>query len=411
MKTADFHYEIPDALVAQQPQDIRDASRLLVYDRASRLAQDCAFCDLPALVRMLKEKSGARRILFIANDSRVYPARVRIRRATGARGEVFVLRPQGDGPWDCLLRPLKKLRLGEVLLADGAGEPLFRVESLAPPRVVLVDPSADMQSVLARHGEMPLPPYIDRDPGRGGAQTLTMETMASRRRLDGERYQTVYAGTDAGSAAAPTAGLHFTPALMDECRAAGAQFAFVTLHVGLGTFAPVQTEELEDHPMHEEWVCVPASLAASLEEERAARARGEQPSDLIIFVGTTALRAVESFCRAGDAAKPGVWFPTRLFLRPSAGDGTQTRVTPVLGDALITNFHQPQSTLVMLIAALIGADAWRPLYEHAIAERYRFFSYGDASLLLFTDAVSGIGPLESVSSKTLPAHPTNTGPQ
>lgn len=382
MKTSDFAYALPPELIAQEPTADRDASRLLVYHALSHAFQDALFANLPSFVEGLLRGTGAKRVLFVANDSRVYPARVRVRRSSGARGEVFLLRPQGEGPWECLLRPLKKLRVGEVLFFDDpcgeAGPAVFRVESLDPPRVsVAVAPEHSPQSLaatLARFGEMPLPPYIGRDPQKPG--------QGGHGALDAQRYQTVYAGADAGSAAAPTAGLHFTTEIMDACRQAGADFAFVTLHVGLGTFAPVQTERVDDHAMHEEWACVPSSVASRLDAETKRRADGLPPEELVVFVGTTALRAVESFLRRSDL-EPGTWFSTKLFLRP---DGLNARVRPRAGDALLTNFHQPESTLVMLVAALVGVDAWRPLYEHAVKARYRFFSYGDASLLLFGEA-------------------------
>jgi S-adenosylmethionine:tRNA ribosyltransferase-isomerase len=390
MKTSEFSYDLPADLVAQEPAASRDASRLLVYHAASRTLQDAAFGNLPQLVSELRERTGAKRVLFIANDSRVYPARVRVRRASGARGEVFVLRPLGEGPWECLLRPLKKLRIGETLFLDTASlddsVAVFRVESLCPPRVSVV-PSAEGQAqslsdTLQRFGEMPLPPYIGRDPRKEG--------QGVHGKLDAVRYQTVYAGTEAGSAAAPTAGLHFTPEIMEACCRAGAQFAYVTLHVGLGTFAPVQTEDVDDHAMHEEWACVPDDVALRLEAERMRRAAGLPPEEITVFVGTTSLRAVESFLRRSDV-QPGTWFSTRLFLKPEAAAEQSSahcpRVLPRAGDALLTNFHQPESTLIMLVAALVGADAWRPLYAHAVNARYRFFSYGDASLLLLSEAL------------------------
>lgn len=441
MKTTDFAFETPAHLVAQEPTAERDASRLLVHHAAANAVEDAMFSQLPAIVARLRELSGAQRVVFVANDTRVYPARVRVRRATGARGEVFLLRPRGEGPWECLLRPQKKLKDGEDLHADGEGGPgtaLLRIVSVDPPRVEIASEfleanfasstraaadtgprsEAALAALLAAQGEMPLPPYIERDRERDGARD-------AHARLDLQRYQTVYAGGDAASAAAPTAGLHFTPGVMEACREAGADFTFVTLHVGLGTFAPVQTDDIEDHPMHEERACVPAELASRLRAELEYRAQvsrrepgpvstngaageptGLSPRELFVCVGTTALRTVESFLRVDEGGQEdlaGRWFSTRLFLHPGA-DGV--RIRPRLCDALLTNFHQPQSTLAMLVAALVGVDAWRTLYAHAIAAEYRFFSYGDANLLLLDDTLGSGRTLVGAMPAHLGAAPT-----
>lgn len=391
MKTSDFDYDLPAALVAQTPAAKRDASRLLVFHKGTRAVEDAGFSDLPAVVRALREATGARKVLFVANDSRVYPARVRVTRVSGARGEVFLLRVEGQGPYECLLRPLKKLRVGETLHLEAGGEPAFRVESLDPP-LVSVEGGGAVLPFLEAHGEMPLPPYIERDPKKAADTRAAAGGTASRfADLDAERYQTVYAGTAVGSAAAPTAGLHFTPAIMDACRAEGAEFRYVTLHVGLGTFAPVQAGDPADHEMHEEWCVVPANVASALREARHEAARGETGT-IVVFVGTTSMRTVESWFRSG--APEDTWFPTKLFVYPGAPDAVPPEAGPsaplTVGDAILTNFHQPGSTLVMLVAALAGERAWRPLYEHAIAQRYRFLSYGDSGLLLFSRRLSSV---------------------
>ena len=412
MKRELFNFIVPEHLIAQTPSERRDGSRLFVANAHTQQVSHARFVDLPEILAQffnltpphstehgeLANHVGERterRLLVVANDSRVYPARVRIQRKSGARGEVFLLETGDRESYRCLLRPLKKLNVGETLYADGTNIPLFCVEDLQEPRVSPLEKS--LVEILEKFGEMPLPPYIKSDP-------LQVKRDAG---LDKERYQTVY-NNQTGSAAAPTAGLHFTPDIIASCKAKGIDFSFVTLHVGLGTFAPVQTDNVADHPMHEEFCSVPFATAQLLCEHL-------EKGWPIAFVGTTSLRTVESFFRkqilgtceqfnpnlrslVQARAKEGslraallpaadAWFGTRLFVRPEMARDLDSptgfeRVNTACADALITNFHQPESTLAMLVAALVGYDFWKEMYGQAVAENYRFFSYGDSSLLL-----------------------------
>lgn len=433
MKTSLFRYELPEKLIAQFPEDRRDASRLLIANAAQGTLADARFADLPTILA----RTGPR-VLLVANDSRVYPARVRVRKSTGARGEVFLLETGEKADYACLLRPKKKLSVGEILYADSEPElvsghanrpqstgsdggslvPLFRVESLDPPRVSLAS-GTSLATVFNEYAEMPLPPYIERDPTRldatrsgGGGGSAPLNKGASQadsptqraHRIDKERYQTVYAKSE-GSAAAPTAGLHFTPDLMQACARQGVEFAFVTLHVGLGTFAPVQTEDIEEHLMHVEHFSLPAVTCEKILEFM----RLGLP---IVFVGTTSLRAIESFfrrvlpfegvetsehrrarLRALSQAQPhaleamcaplvNILQPTDLFIRMAS---LNEKVWPSVGNALLTNFHQPESTLAILVASLLGYEFWKKAYAHAVFNQYRFLSYGDSSLLWFEE--------------------------
>jgi len=313
MRTAELDYDLPPELIAQRPLERRDESRLLVADRASGEVRHRLFCDLRSEL-----PDGA---LVVVNDTRVIPARIRVRRETGGEAEVLLLEPMEDGLWEALARPTRRLRagtrLGPVELVEhrGGGRWLVRLEG--PPA-----------------GEAPLPPYIT-------------EPLA-----DAERYQTVYA-EDPGSAAAPTAGLHFTPELL-----AGLDVERVTLHVGLDTFRPVTAEDLAGHEIHSERYRVEPD---AWERIRAA--------ERVVAVGTTTVRVLESLAR--DAPLEG---RTELFITP----GFDFRRV----DALVTNFHLPRSTLLALVMAFAGVEETRRLYRLAIEERYRFYSFGDAMLLL-----------------------------
>jgi S-adenosylmethionine:tRNA ribosyltransferase-isomerase len=313
MDTAQLEYELPPELIAQRPARRRDESRLLVFDRATGDVRHRRFSDLPA------ELSGE---LVVVNDTRVIPARLRLERPGGEAAEVLLLEPSGvDGLWEGLARPSRRLRAGQRL------GPVELVEPLGDGRWLLrVEGEAT--------GEPPLPPYIK-------------EPLE-----DPERYQTVYA-REVGSAAAPTAGLHFTPELLAEL-----DLARVTLHVGLDTFRPVEAETLADHPIHSERFEV-----APEEWERILRA------DRVLAVGTTTVRVLETLVRGAPLAGR-----TELFITP----GFEFRRV----DALLTNFHLPRSTLLALVMAFAGTAATRRLYELAIAERYRFYSFGDAMLVL-----------------------------
>lgn len=374
LRLCDFNYALPEELIAQFPLEQRDASRLLVTNVPRGTLTDERIANLPQVLRGLFPSAPS--ILCVRNNSKVYPARVRIRKASGARGEVFLLETGDKDAYRCLLRPQKKLKVGETLYLDSDElRPLFEVTSLEPPRVRPL--GMTLAALLDTYGEMPLPPYIERDPKKVGEGAFT--------NLDKSRYQTVYSQT-VGSSAAPTAGLHFTEKLLSGCAAVGVEFVDVTLHVGLGTFQPVQSDNIDEHVMHSEHFFVGRDVARTLH-----RAVNEKLP--IVFVGTTALRSVESFVRRVEEHGRGLeetsfeelsetWHATDLFLRPRTRD---ERVLPRIGNALLTNFHQPQSTLVMLVAALCGYDFWSAMYAHAFSQRYRFLSYGDSSLVYFKD--------------------------
>ncbi|MGR3572474.1 tRNA preQ1(34) S-adenosylmethionine ribosyltransferase-isomerase QueA [Brevirhabdus sp.] len=349
MKLSDFDFELPEALIATRPMRPRTAARMLVAEGAS--ISDRSVGDLPDLLR-----AGD---LLVLNTTRVIPARLngtRTRRGDdgqdhAARIGVNLLEPRADGTWAALVKPLRKWRVGErVVFSDRLSATLEGIEEgQAHLRFDLA--GADFDAALAEAGDMPLPPYI-----------------AARRAADAQDkqdYQTVFA-RHAGAVAAPTASLHFDEPLLERLRAAGVEFAHVTLHVGAGTFLPVKTDNVEEHRMHAEWGEVTQEAAAQINR---ARAEGRR----VIAVGTTALRLIES--AASDEGRIAPWRgETDIFIRPGYG----FRVT----DALMTNFHLPKSTLMMLVSALMGTDGIRRIYAHAIEKRYRFFSYGDASLLI-----------------------------
>ena len=342
MRTSDFDYDLPQELIAQRAAP-RGASRLLVLDRATDRIDHRSVSELPAVL--------APGDLLVLNDTRVLASRVFAVRPTGRRFELLLLRPDpGFSIWEALLRPSSRARAGERLeLPDGGG--VTPVEPLGEGRwTVACDPPLDVAR-LDHVGEAPLPPYISRPDG------ATPEDRA--------RYQTVYAMRP-GSAAAPTAGLHFTEELLDRIRAAGVETAFVTLHVGLGTFRPVTVERVAEHAMHAEWYEVPEATAAAV---GAARSEGRR----IVCVGTTVVRTLEGALVTGDSLRAGAGW-TDLFITP----GFRFRAV----GAMLTNFHLPRSTLLMLVSAFAGRERVLSAYREAIAERYRFFSYGDAMLIL-----------------------------
>ena len=343
MRVADFDYDLPPGLIAQEALAERDASRLLVLDRATGALAHRTFRDLPDLLR-----PGD---LLVVNRSRVLPARLLGRRPGGGRAEVLLLRERTDGTWDALVRPARRLRPGATV--EVADDLRLRVEpgAIGPERRVrlLLPESADARAALERHGHVPLPPYIRR----------------ADRPEDRERYQTVYA-REAGSVAAPTAGLHFTPALLAALAERGIERAEVVLHVGPGTFRPVEAESVEDHRLPPEPYLVPAEAAAAITR---ARARGGR----VVAVGTTATRVLESVSGAGGGVRPGAG-ETALAILP----GHPFRVV----DALVTNFHLPRSSLLLLVAAFAGRERVLDAYAEAVRERYRFYSYGDAMLIL-----------------------------
>lgn len=345
MKLTDFDFDLPETLIATRPARPRRAARLLVAEGDA--IADSTVADLGAWLR-----AGDRLVL---NDTRVIPARLSGHRARaggqGARIEVTLLEPQADGTWSALVKPLRKLREGEeVVFSDDLSARLeAREDGQARLRFNLS--GADFDAALDAAGAMPLPPYI-----------------AARRPADArdrEDYQTVWARRP-GAVAAPTASLHFDEVVLADLAARGVRFSHVTLHVGAGTFLPVKVEDITTHKMHAEWGEVSEAAAAEIAATRAAGGR-------IIPVGTTALRLIETAARATGTIAP-FRGETDIFIYP----GFEFRVT----DALMTNFHLPKSTLMMLVSALMGPARIRAIYAHAIAARYRFFSYGDASLLI-----------------------------
>ncbi len=351
-RTDDFAYDLPPELIAQTPLAVRDASRLLVLRRTTGAVIHDTFRNLGAYLR-----AGD---LLVVNDSRVRPARVWGIKPSGGRLELLILRPSADGLWETLVKPGKRAPIGTTFaLTDRAGampDVTVRGEVVSKEDDGLTRVRFDgpLDPVLDMLGEMPLPPYI-------------------RSRLphaDAERYQTTYAQA-LGSAAAPTAGLHFTPTLLASLRAAGVRTVSVTLHVGLDTFRPVSEEDPADHPMHAEWYSATAATAAAITETKRAGGR-------IVAVGTTSVRVLESVAATDggwDAAQTsGAEGWTRLFIRP----GYPFRTV----DALVTNFHLPRSTLLMLVSAFAGREHVLNAYAEAVRERYRFFSFGDACLML-----------------------------
>ena len=340
MKTSDFYYDLPKELIAQTPIEKRDASRLLTLDKNTGAWEHHHFYELPDF---LTEKD-----CLILNDSRVLPARLLGHRLPGGGVcEVLLLVDRGENVWECLVRPGKKLRPGaQVSFGNGelTGEIVGEVEG--GNRLVKFHYEGIFLEVLDRLGKMPLPPYIK-------------EELQDR-----ERYQTVYS-KELGSAAAPTAGLHFTKELLEKIAAKGVGIGYVTLHVGLGTFRPVKEEEIADHEMHSEYCIIPQETADLINRTRANGGR-------VICVGTTSCRTVESWA-AEDGhmeAKAG-W--TSIYIYP----GYRFKVM----DALVTNFHLPESTLIMLVSALAGREHVLAAYEEAVRQRYRFFSFGDAMFI------------------------------
>ncbi len=341
MRVDAFDFELPIELVAQEPAE-RGTSRMMVLDRGNGSVAHRHVTELPERLR-----AGD---LLLLNDTRVIPARLRAHRATGRRFEVLLLRRVADDLWESLLRPSARARRGDRLVLDDGGA-VYPTEALGDGRWMLrFDPPLEL-SRLDVLGEMPLPPYIDRPDG-----------AAASDRLD---YQTVYA-SNPGAVAAPTAGLHFTDELLERIRSNGTELAFLTLHVGLGTFRPVQTEEIEDHEMHPEWYHLSESTADAVN-------RSLDDGRRIVCVGTTTVRALEdALAEGGGVAEPGhAW--TQLYITPGyrfQGVG-----------AMLTNFHLPRSTLLMMVSAFAGRERVLEAYAEAVQEGYRFFSYGDAMLI------------------------------
>jgi S-adenosylmethionine:tRNA ribosyltransferase-isomerase len=337
MKTKDFSFDLPDELIAQAPPEVRGLSRLLTLDPLTRQHRDGLVADLPALV--------APGTLMVFNDTRVRKARVYGQTEHGGRVEAVFLRPLPDGRWECLVNKAKKLKAGLRLTFPGGVTAGVEGDE-GNVRTLSFDPPAT-DAWLEAHGHLPLPPYIRRPDSDA----------------DAERYQTVYA-KEKGSAAAPTAGLHFTPALLSALEARGAELAFVTLEVGLGTFLPVRADNVADHKMHTERYGISESTAQALNR---ARSEGRP----VLAVGTTSLRTLEA-AWTPQGFQAG-WGATDIFITP----GYSFRAV----DQLFTNFHTPESTLLMLVCAFGGTEFMLESYRRAIEARYRFFSYGDAMLI------------------------------
>jgi S-adenosylmethionine:tRNA ribosyltransferase-isomerase len=341
-RTADFAYDLPPELIAQTPGAERGDSRLLLVRRGSGAAgqEDRQFADLPKII-----PTGD---LLVLNSTRVRHARLLGTRPSGAPAEVLLIHPSTDGTWLAIGKPGSALREGKRIMLGPESE-IETVEVLpdGERRVRFVGMPAE--EAIAQFGRLPLPPYIDRDPDA----------------TDELRYQTVYADRE-GSVAAPTAGLHFTDAILEELRGRGVDIVSLDLEVGPGTFKPVEEENISAHPMHPERYEIPAAVAAAV---RGARARGAA----VWAVGTTVVRALESAANDDGTVREGP-AETRLLIAP----GYQFKVV----DRLVTNFHLPRSTLLMLVAAFAGYDTLMTAYRHAVAERYRFYSYGDAMCIL-----------------------------
>lgn len=341
MKTHDFYYDLPKERIAQTPVEPRDHSRLLVMDRFTGKMEHRHFYDIVDYLR-----PGD---LLVINDSRVLPARLYgYKEDTGAHMELLLLEQKENMVWECLAKPGKKAKPGvKLIFGDGllVGEVVEVKED--GNRMVKFTCNGNFYSVLDQIGQMPLPPYI----------TAKLQ--------DKERYQTVYS-KELGSAAAPTAGLHFTPELMDKIRAMGVDFASVTLHVGLGTFRPVKAEEVTEHKMHSEHCLLPKETAEKILKTKANGGR-------VIAVGTTSCRTLESVATFTGQIQPWEGY-TDIFIYP----GYEFKVL----DGLITNFHLPESTLIMLVSAFAGREHILHAYEEAVKLEYRFFSFGDACLFL-----------------------------
>ena len=340
MKTHDFWYDLPEELIAQTPLEKRDTSRLLVLDRNTGAVAHKHFYDV---IDYLQPGD-----CLVMNDSRVLPARLLGHRPTGGAVEVLLLRDLGEKKWECLCKPGRKMQVGhEVIFGNGELTATVVAVQEDGNRVVEFHYEGIFLEVLERLGKMPLPPYIKAE------------------LQDQERYQTVYS-REVGSAAAPTAGLHWTEELLEKARNKGVQTAFVTLHVGLGTFRPVKAEEITQHHMHSELCMISRETADILNETKARGGR-------IICVGTTSCRTLESLVGEDGSFEEGSKW-TEIFIYP----GYQFKAM----QGLITNFHLPESTLVMLVSAFAGRENVLNAYNEAVKERYRFFSFGDAMLLI-----------------------------
>jgi len=341
MKTSDFYYDLPEELIAQTPVEPRDSSRMLVMDRKTGALEHRHFYDI---IDYLNEGD-----CLIVNDSRVLPARIfGTKEGTGAQVEFLLLRQIENKRWETLTKPGKKAKIGtKFIFGDGLMTAVVTDVTDEGNRIVDFECEGSIYEVLDKLGQMPLPPYIH------------------EKLKDKERYQTVYS-RELGSAAAPTAGLHFTKELMEKVRAKGVNIGYVTLHVGLGTFRPVKVDDVTKHHMHSEHYEIPEETARLINETKRNGKR-------VIAVGTTSCRTLESVAKKEGCVCPSEGW-TDIFIYP----GFEFRVL----DGLITNFHLPESTLIMLVSAFAGFDNVMNAYKTAVEERYRFFSFGDCTLIL-----------------------------
>lgn len=339
MKTSDFYYDLPEELIAQTPVEPRDSSRLLVYNRSEDKVEHKVFNQIGDYL-----KSGD---LLVINTTKVYPARIFAYTEHGGKVEILLLKRINLTDWECLVKPGKKCRDGVKFIVNNELALTVMSKTDDGERIISFSFDGVFEDILSRVGEMPLPPYIH------------------EKLKDKDRYQTVYCKEE-GSAAAPTAGLHFTLRLIDELKAKGVEFAEVNLHVGLGTFRPVKVENAEEHKMHVEFCEISAENARKI---NSAKKDGRR----VIAVGTTSVRTLESFANDDGTVKSGS-MDTGIFIYPPY------RFKCV--DGMITNFHLPESTLVMLVAAFVGKEKILELYNLAVKEKYRFFSFGDACLFL-----------------------------
>lgn len=338
MLLSDFDYELPEELIAQRPIEPRNASRLMVLDPVRRTIAHEKFFDLQKFL------TAGDTLIF--NDTRVIPARLIGHKSTGARAEIFLLRRLDAVTWETLVKPGRKIAEGAEIFFGSELRCTVVGRTDFGGRIVEFSFNGVFEEILDRLGETPLPPYIH-------------EQLA-----DSERYQTVY-NRERGSAAAPTAGLHFTAEQMHDLKNFGVNLGFVTLHVGLGTFRPVQVETIEQHQMHEEFYSIPAATADLIRETKLRGGR-------VIAVGTTSVRTLEAAALDETSVKIGA-NSTKIFIYP----GREFRIV----DAMITNFHLPKSTLLMLVSAFAGRDFILQAYREAVAQRYRFFSFGDAMFI------------------------------
>ena len=340
MKTSDFYYDLPRELIAQTPIPNRSASRLLTYHRSTKMIEDGVFTDI---LDQLRPND-----VLVRNNTRVIPARlIGTRPETGGTMEFLLLRRIEGDDWECLCKPAKRAKPGTTyVLTDELTATVLEDTEINGGKRIRLQYQGIFEEVLDRAGQMPLPPYI------------------TERLVDKERYQTVYAKQN-GSAAAPTAGLHFTEELLDQIRAKGVTIVDILLHVGLGTFRPVSEENIEDHPMHSEYYEVTKEAADTINRVRQSGGR-------IVCVGTTSTRTLETVTDENGIVHPGSG-ETSIFITP----GYRFKAV----DALITNFHLPESTLLMLVSALSSREEMLAVYQHAIQKRYRFFSFGDAMFI------------------------------